>query len=202
MRVLVACEYSGVVRDAFTKRGHAAFSCDLLPTESEGPHYQGDVRDILGVGWDLLIAHPPCTYISRAGARWMYPTAGVISSKRFAQAQKAKEFFLALLHADIPRIAVENPTPLKLVELPSHTQVVQPYEYGHPYSKRTLLWLRGLPPLTPTNILEEYVPYLPSNTGGKRRGQKATLKGVRGSKQASKFWPGIAEAMADQWGNM
>ena len=203
MRVLIACEFSGIVRDAFLEREHDAMSCDLLPTESPGPHYEGDVFDVLDNGWDLMIAHPPCTYLSKAGARWLYPKAGEISESRYQQGLLGRQFFLKiLLSAFIPHIAVENPTPLKVFKLPTPTQIVQPYEYGHPYSKRTLLWLKGLPKLRPTQILDSFRPYLHSNTGGKKRGQSYSRGIVHTSHDASRFWTGIAKAMADQWGEL
>jgi hypothetical protein len=138
MRVLVACEYSGTVRDAFLRRGHYALSCDLLPCESDasGDHYQGNVLDILDHGWDLMIAHPPCTYMSNAGACRMYPTKGVIDPARLELALEAKEFFMQLLNADIPKICVENPKPLNVVGLPKESQIIQPYMFGDPYTKR------------------------------------------------------------------
>ena len=132
----------------------------------------------------------------------MYPTAGNLSKERFAQAMEAKDFFMKLLNAPIPFIAVENPTPLKVCGLPKHTQVVQPYEYGHPYSKRTLLWLKGLPPLQSTQLVEKYTPYLPSNTGGLARGQGGSRGVAHDAKTASKTFKGIAEAMAEQWGKV
>ena len=184
MRVLVACEYSGTVRDAFRAAGHDAVSCDLLPTDVPGPHHQGDVFDIINDGWDLMVAHPPCTYLSRAGARWLHQ-GGRINQDRLAQGHEAKAFFMALLNADIPQIAVENPTPLKIFELPEPTQAVQPWQYGHPYSKRTLLWLRNIPKLQPTQIVENHTPYLPSNTGGgeawtgTQSGRCTELEGIR-----------------------
>jgi len=199
MRVLIACEFSGAVRDAFLQRGHDAMSCDMRPTEVPGPHYQGDVGDVLEDGWDLMVAHPPCTYLSRAGARWLYPTAGEMDPARYEKGLEARALFMRLLNAPIERIAIENPTPLRAFDLPEHTQVVQPYEYGHPYSKRTLLWLRGLPALAPTQVLETFGPFLPSNTGGRRRGQKATRGVVSGGKAASRTFSGIAAAMAEQW---
>jgi len=199
MRVLVACEFSGIVRDVFAALGHDAWSCDILPTEQPGQHIQGDVLEILNDGWDLMIAHPPCRYISRAGARWMYPTAGNIDSDRYEKAMLAKQFFLELLNAPIRYIAIENPTPLKVVKLPRHSQVVQPYEFGHTYSKRTLLWLKNLPPLVPTKKLDEYKPFLPSNTGGKKRGQKYTYRNIS-LQESQKTFHGIAQAMAQQWG--
>ena len=199
MRVLVACEYSGTVRDAFIKAGHDAMSCDLLPTDVPGPHYQGDVFDIIDKGWDMIIAHPPCTYLSRAGARWTYK-GGKLDEERYLDGLRAKHFFMRLLNADCTMIAVENPTPMKVFDLPPYTQAVQPYEFGHPYSKRTLLWLKNLPKLTPTNVLKEFTPYLPSNTGGKNRGQSYSRGTSKNWKQSAKTFQGIADAMASQWG--
>lgn len=200
MRVLVACEYSGKVREAFRARGHDAWSCDLLPSDDDSPfHIQGDVLPLLGQGWDLMIAHPPCTYLSRAGARWLHK-GGEIDQERLAKGMSGKEFLLALLNAPIPKIAVENPTPLKIFGLPEPTQAIQPYQFGHPFSKRTLLWLKNLPPLEPTNVLSEYRPFLPSNTGGAKRGQKATRGVAKDWKEASTTFSGVAAAMAEQWG--
>ena len=201
MRVLVACEYSGTVRDAFRAAGHDAISCDLLPTDVPGPHHQGDVFDIINNGWDLMVAHPPCTYLSRAGARWLHQ-GGKINQDRLEQGHEAKAFFMALLNADIPRIAVENPTPLKIFELPEPTQAIQPWQYGHPYSKRTLFWLRNLPKLEPTQIVENRTPYLPSNTGGGKRGQAHSRGVARNWKESAKTFTGVAQAMAQQWGNL
>ena len=199
MKILVACEYSGVVRDSFTNLGHDAWSCDILPTETKGNHIQDDVLKHLDKGWDLLIAHPPCTYLSRAGARWLYPKAGQLDQVRYEKGLKGKEFFMALYNAPIKKIAVENPTPFKIFNLPKPTQIVQPYEYGHSFSKRTLLWLKNLPQLIPTDIISEYKPLLPSNTGGKKRGQKSSSGFVHNAKDASKTFSGIAKAMAEQW---
>ena len=192
MRVLIACEFSGTVRDAFIDRGHEAMSCDILPAETPGPHYLGD-------GWDLMIAHPPCTYLSRAGARWLYPVAGQIDPARLEKGRQARAFFMDLYHAPIQRVAIENPTPFKVFELPAPSQVIQPYEYGHPFSKRTLLWLRGLEPLTPTDVRSDFRPLLPSNTGGAKRGQRAT-DGARAGATRRRTFVGIAAAMAEQWG--
>lgn len=209
MKVLVACEYSGTVRDAFLAQGHIAVSCDILPCESElknlehlphGGHYQGDIFDILYDGWDLMIAHPPCTYLSKAGARWLYPTAGNLCPDRFKLGLEGKAFFMRLLEAPIKYIAVENPTPLKAFELPVYSQAVQPYQFGHPYSKRTLLWLKNLPELTYTQVIEDFTTYLPSNTGGKKRGQKHSRGISKNAHESSKTFKGIALAMADQWG--
>jgi len=154
MRVLVACEYSGRVRDAFTKMGHFAMSCDLLPSDSPGHHYTGSVLDVIDHNWDLMIAHPPCTYLSNAGARWLY-AGKVLNAERFEQGLDAKTFFLTLLNANIPRIAIENPVPSSVFELPKYSQTIQPYEFGHPFKKKTCLWLKNLPELISTNVIPE-----------------------------------------------
>ena len=222
MNVLIACEESQAVCKAFRERGHNAFSCDLKPCTGGHPewHIQWNVLEFINGNrwfvtedggwryslgkWDLIIAHPPCTYMSKAGARWMYPTAGNISQERLAKAMKAKEFFLKILNADCDRIAIENPRPLKVVELPKPSQVIQPYQFGHPYSKATCLWLKGLPQLEPTEVLTEYKPYCPSNTGGVTRGQSYNKGGaIRAADDCvnrSKTFDGIARAMAEQWG--
>ena len=150
--------------------------------------------------WDLIIAHPPCTYMSKAGARFMYLTAGNVNQERLEKALQAKEFFMQFVNADCDKICIENPTPLKIIGLPKESQVIQPYQFGHPYSKRTLLWLKGLPELKPTNILTEYTPYLPSNTGGFARGKGGSRGVAHNAKDASKTFGGIAQAMAEQWG--
>lgn len=194
MRVLVACEYSGTVRDAFIKLGHDAMSCDIIPTDVPGPHYEGDVLDVINDGWDLMIAHPPCTYLSNAGARFLYPK-GQLNSDRLKLGLEAKQFFMALYNSNIPKICVENPIPSTVYELPLYTQTIQPYEYGHPFKKRTCLWLKGLPKLIPTNIVSERqsskVPGNWFNKGGKDR-----------QKNRAKTFQGIADAMASQWGNV
>jgi hypothetical protein len=203
-RVLVACEESQAVTKEFRKRGFEAFSCDIQDCSGGHSewHIKGDaVAEAYSGKYDLMIAHPPCTYISRAGARWMYPTAGNLSQERFNKAIEAKDLFMKLLNAPIPYIAVENPTPLKVVGLPKQSQAVQPYEYGHPYSKRTLLWLKNLPLLSPTEIVSNYKPYLPSNTGGKKRGQSYSRGVSKNAKESSKTFSGVAKAMAEQWGN-
>lgn len=203
-RILIACEESQIVTNEFRKLGfYNTFSCDLLPTSGGHPewHIVGDaVKEAYSGKYDMMIAHPPCTYMSRAGARWMYPTAGNLCQDRYAKAMEAKDLFLKLLNAPIKFIAVENPTPLKVVELPNHSQAIQPYEYGHEYSKRTLLWLKNLPLLKPTDIKSNYKPYLPSNTGGKKRGQKYQFVNIT-QKESSKTFSGVAKALAFQYGN-
>lgn len=204
MRVLVACEESQTVANAFREAGHEAYSCDLVECSGGHPEYhlRADALEILKIKWDMIIAHPPCTYMSKAGARWMYPKAGELSQERYDLAMKAKAFFMRFLMADCPIICVENPRPLKVVRLPPPTQVIQPYEYGHPYSKATLLWLKGLPPLQPTKIMTEHTPFLPSNTGAFSRGGGGSKGTAHDPVTASKTFPGIAKAMVDQWGNL
>lgn len=217
MNILVACEESQTVCKAFRERGHRAFSCDIQESSGGHPewHIKGDCLPLINgdcefitedgkyhqqIGmWDLLIAHPPCTYMSKAGARWMYLTAGVLNEKRYIQALEAKEFFFKFINAKCEHIAVENPLPLKIIDLPKPSCIIQPYEFGEPFSKKTLLWLKNLPPLVPTCVLKEYVPYLPSNTGGAKRGQKHTKGIAKNAKESSKTFKGIAKAMAEQW---
>ena len=199
LKILIACELSGTVRDAFIAKGHNAISCDILPSDSEGPHYIGDVRDILYDSWDMIIAHPPCTYLSKAGARWLH-AKGQVNQERYKQGIEAKEFFNLFFNHPCPLICIENPTPLKIFNLPEPTQVIQPYQFGHPYSKRTLLWLKGLPELKHTDIVDIYKPFLPSNTGGKKRGQSYSIGISKNAKESSKTFSGVAAAMANQWG--
>lgn len=192
MRVLVACEFSGVVREAFNKRGHNAWSCDLLPTEIPGKHIQDDVLSVIDGEWDLMIAHPPCTYISNAGARFLYPK-GRLNTDRLELGMDAVKLFMKLFDSDIPRVCIENPIPSKIYGLPRYDQIIQPYEYGHPFQKKTCLWLNNLPNLKPTNILEKpqstKIPGNWFNKGGKER-----------QKNRARTFQGIANAMADQWG--
>ena len=150
--------------------------------------------------WDLVIAHPPCTYMSNAGACRMYPHKGQIDKDRYAKAMAAKEFFMQFYNFHCDRVAVENPLPMKNIELPKPTQIIQPYEFGEPYSKKTLLWLRGLAPLKPTKILSDYIPWIASNTGAFSRGQGGSRGVARTAQLRSKTFAGIAEAMAEQWG--
>ncbi|MBE3143075.1 MAG: DNA cytosine methyltransferase [Planctomycetes bacterium] len=195
MRVLIACEYSGTVRDAFIAMGHDAISCDLLPTDKPGPHYQGDVFDIINDGFDLMIAHPPCTYLSNAGARHLYKGGeGKLNLERYETGMQAKAFFMALYNSGIPRIAIENPIPSRVFELPPYAQIIQPWMFGHPYQKRTCLWLKNLPALQATDIVSERqsskVPVNWFNKGGKDR-----------QHERARTFQGIANAMAEQWGN-
>lgn len=200
-RVLIACEESQTVCKAFRAKGFEAYSCDIQDCSGGHPewHLKGDVLEHLDKGWDLIIAHPPCTYLSKAGARWLY-AGGQINQARLAQGMAAKAFFNAMLNANCRFIAVENPTPMKIYDLPEHTQAIQPWQFGHPYSKRTLLWLKNLPQLIPTNIVTDHKPYLPSNTGGKKRGQSYSIGISKNAKESSKTFQGIADAMAEQWG--
>lgn len=202
MRVLVACEESQRVCIAFRNKGHDAFSCDIKPCSGGFPewHLQCDVLSLLNDSWDLIIAHPPCTYLSKAGARFMYPQAGIVDPVRYEKALIAREFFMKIYSANCSKICIENPTPLRIVNLPRESQVIQPFEFGHPFSKRTLLWLKGLPKLKPTNILDDYVPFMPSNTSAFSKGKGGSLGFVNHSQAArSKTFSGIAAAMADQW---
>jgi hypothetical protein len=203
MRVLVACEYSGIVRDAFTAKGHEAWSCDILPTESEGNHIQDDVLKHLDKSWDLIVAHPPCTYLSNAGACRLYPTAGIIDQDRYQKGLEAKKFFMTFYNHTCKKIAIENPVSLKIFELPKHSQEIQPYEFGHPFTKKTRLWLKGLPNLKPTNIIDksDVKTFIASGTSRFKNTNKNKNRWLaRSSKDRSRFWTGIAEAMANQWG--
>lgn len=183
MRVLVACEYSGTVRDAFIRAGHDAVSCDLLPTDVEGPHYQGNVLDVIGDGWDLMIAHPPCTHLAVSGARWF-------KEKQKEQAE-ALDFVRLLLDAPIPRIALETPVSIISSRIRKPDQIIQPWQFGHGETKATCLWLKNLPLLQTTNIVE---------------GREARIHRMPPSpdrwKERSKTYVGIAAAMAEQWGLM
>jgi len=196
MNVLVACEFSGIVRDAFTRAGHHAVSCDLLPSESEGHHYKGDVRDLLYDGWDLMIAHPPCTYLANSGVRWLHTNPG-----RWDAMKEGALFFKELLDAPIGKIAIENPVMHKYaVEIigRKHDQTIQPYQFGHPESKRTCLWLKYLPPLLYTDVLVKEPGQVWDNqtpSGQNKLGPSPDRWKLR-----STFYTGIAEAMATQWG--
>lgn len=177
----MACEFSGVVRDAFAALGHDAMSCDLLPTERPGRHYQGDVRDVLYAGWDLMVAHPPCTFLAVSGARWFKDRPG--------EMLEALEFVRLLLEAPIPRIALENPVSVISTRLRKPSQTFQPWEHGHGEVKRTCLWLQGLPLLVPSNVVEGRVGRVHYASPGPDRW-----------KERSRTLPGVAAAMASQWG--
>lgn len=220
MKVLVACEESQRVCTAFRGLGHEAYSCDLEECSGGHPewHINSDVIPLLngrcsfitadGIShfidssWDLIIAHPPCTYLSNAGACRLYPHKGQLDHERYRRGLQAKEFFMKLYNADCDRVCVENPIPSKIYDLPKYTQIIQPYEYGHPYSKKTCLWLRGLPKLQPTNIVTDYKPYVSCGTSkNKGNRDKAGFSRAGGAaKIRSKTFRGIALAMADQWG--
>lgn len=201
MKILVACEESQAVTIELRRLGHEAYSCDIEPCTGGHPewHLQVDALEMLKMRWDMIIAFPPCTYMTKAGAVRMR-VKGEIVQERYEKAMKAKEFFMKIYNADCPKIAIENPTPMKLVGLPAYDQVIQPYDFGHPYSKRTCLWLKGLPPLFSTEIMERYEPYV--NGGCKdAHGNNRKFKGrkERDPKIRSKTFSGIARAMAEQW---
>jgi hypothetical protein len=189
MRVLIACEYSGTVRDAFRLRGHDAMSCDLLPTDVDGPHYQGDVFDIINDGWDLMIAHPPCTHLAVSGAAWFH--------KKQAEQAEALEFVRSLMNAPIGKIAIENPVSVISSRIRKPDQIVQPHQFGHMEQKKTCLWLKNLPKLIATHDVYAEMMLLPKN-------QRERLHYLPPSKDRwklrSKTYQGIADAMASQWG--
>ena len=210
MKVLVACEESQAVCKAFRENGHEVYSCDIIECSGGHPewHIMQNVIPLLNGNcrfttmdgtehyiagkWDLIIAHPPCTYLSNAGARFLYPK-GVLNEERLKLGLAAKEFFMSFYNADCEKICIENPTPSGVYELPKYTQIIQPWMFGHPVQKRTCLWLKGLEPLKPTEIVEERqsskVPGNWFNKGGKER-----------QRNRAKTFPGIAKAMAEQWG--
>lgn len=220
MKVLIACEESQAVCKAFRELGHEAFSCDII--ECSGGHPEWHIKDdalkyingrcsfetcdgkihTIDEKWDLLIAHPPCTYLSNAGAARLYPQKGLIDAARLKNGLKAKRFFMNFYNADCDKICVENPIPSGIFELPKYTQIIQPFEHGHPFSKKTCLWLKNLPPIKPTEIVKEniisWVSGSSKNSHGKPRNQSGTK--FRDAKTRSKTFPGIARAMADQWG--
>jgi hypothetical protein len=195
MHILIACEYSGTVRDAFIRAGHDAMSCDLLPTDVPGPHYEGDVFDIINNGWDMMIAHPPCTYLSVSGMHW---TARGLRDPQLTE--DALDFVTRLMAASIPRIAIENPISVISSRIRKPDQIINPWQFGHDASKRTCLWLKNLPLLTPTDIVE------PRIVNGKKRWANQTDSGQNRLPPSDDRWKirsetytGIAQAMADQW---
>ena len=181
MRVLVGCEFSGIVRDAFAARGHDAWSCDLLPTERPGNHYEGDIFDILDEQWDLAIFHPPCTHLSVSGARWF--------KDKQAEQAAALAFVHDLLTCGVPKIALENPIGIISTKIRKPDQIIQPWQFGEPYQKSTCLWLKGLPKLVPTDIVE-----------GREQKCWKESPGPNRWKNRSRTYEGIARAMSDQWG--
>lgn len=225
LKVLVACEESQAVTIAMRELGHEAYSCDIIEPSGGHPewHILGDVLDILPMRekererairfktmdgieheidrFDLSINHPPCTYISNAGACRLYPKKGQLNQERYRLGLKAKEFFLKLYNADIDHICVENPIPSKVFEMPPYSQIVQPYEHGHPYTKKTCLWLKGLPLLEPTEIVDPIGPYVCGNADiWKKQAANGVVYGKeKSAKHRSKTFPGIAKAMAKQW---
>ena len=222
MRVLVACEESQRVCTAFRALGHEAYSCDIVECSGGHPewHIKGDVLPLINgdcafkttderehkvVGpWDMLIAFPPCTYMSNAGACRMFPKKGQIDPARYEKAMQAKVFFMKFYNAKCDRVAIENPVPLTAVGLPEKTQAVQPWEFGHPYTKKTYLWLKGLPKLEPTDIVKPVGPYVCGNAEiWKKQAAKGEIYGKeKNAKHRSKTFPGIAKAMAEQWGGV
>jgi hypothetical protein len=195
MRILIACEYSGTVRDAFAAKGHYAVSCDLLPTDALGQHYQGDVFDIINDGWDMMIAHPPCTYLSVSGMHW---TARGLRDPQLTE--DALDFVRRLMAAPIPRIAIENPISVISSRIRKPDQIINPWQFGHDASKRTCLWLKDLPLLSPTKIIE------PRIVNGKKRWANQTDSGQNRLPPSEDRWKirsetyeGIAQAMAEQW---
>ena len=196
MRVLVACEYSGRVRDAFIAAGHDAMSCDLLPTDTPGPHYQGDVINIIGRDWDLMIAHPPCTYLSVSGMHW---TRRGLRDPQLTE--DALSFVRFLMDAPIPRIVIENPVSVISSRIRKPDQIIQPWMFGHDASKKTCLWLKNLPPLRSTQTIE------PRIVNGRKRWGNQTASGQNRLPPTADRWKirsetysGIAQAMAQQWG--
>lgn len=197
MRVLVACEFSGIVRRAFAYAGHDAWSCDLLPAEDRSnKHIVGDARDLLNDGWDLLmVAHPPCTRLCNSGVRWLSePPPGRSKCQMWADLQEAADLFSAFWNAPIERVCIENPVmhghaKQRITNYQPPAQTIQPWQFGHGETKRTCFWLRNLPPLKPTNVVEGRVPRVHRMPGGKNQ-----------ARERSRFFPGVAEAMAQQWG--
>lgn len=204
MKILIACEYSGAVRDAFIKQGHDVMSCDLLPTDYPGPHYQGSVFDILNDGWDMMIAHPPCTYLAVSGNRWLYNKDKTRNEERWRNREDGLDFVRALMDAPIEKIAIENPVSCISSEIRKPDQIIQPWQFGDEAQKTTCLWLKNLPKLKPTKIVGkgEFTTF----KSGKRHPKwyadamaTAKTKAER-QKLRSKTFQGIADAMADQWG--
>lgn len=198
MKVLVACEFSGIVRDAFIAEGHDAMSCDLLPSERPGPHYQGDVRDLLGESWDMMIAHPPCTHLCVSGARWFR------EKRADGRQQEGIDFVMILAAAPIPRIAIENPVGVLSTVWRKPNQIIQPWMFGDAFQKATCLWLKGLPPLLPTQIVGEgeLAQFKSGAVMPKWYADAWRLPPADRARLRSKTFPGVARAMATQWGTL
>jgi hypothetical protein len=201
VKVLIACEFSGIVRDAFASRGHDAMSCDLLPTDKPGPHYQGDVRDILNNGWDMMIAHPPCTYLCQASNAHMNPDYRPYL-KVPENRKKAVEFFMLLINAPIPKIAVENPIGCMSIKYRKPDQIIRPFMFGHPFRKDTCLWLKNLCRLSRTHSTEPNLLQQPIIEGNYRKKLYfwSDKRNPDGRSLKSITFQGIANAMAEQWG--
>lgn len=206
MRILVACEESQAVTIELRRLGHEAYSCDIIECSGGHPewHLQQDVIPLLKEPWDMIIAFPPCTYLSNAGACRLYPKKGQLNIERYKKGLEAKEFFMAFYNADCPRIAIENPVSCTVFQMPPHSQEIQPYQFNddgtHPYTKKTRLWLKGLPLLMSTTPHCEPVgPYVPAGTGRKNREKYGAAKRGEDAKNRAKTFPGIARAMAEQW---
>lgn len=204
MRILVACEESQAVTKEFRRLGHYAISCDVMPCSGGHPewHLQGDVIPLLEQDWDIIIAFPPCTYLSNAGACRLYPKKGILNEERYKKGLEGKAFFMRFLQSKCPRVAVENPRSSGVFQMPPHTQEIQPWMFGHPYTKATRLWLRGLPALVPTDIVAPIGPYCPSGTGRKDRSTYGSAKRGEDAKNRAKTFRGIAVAMAEQWSEL
>ena len=203
-RILVACEESQAVTIELRKLGHEAYSCDIESCSGGHPewHLQQDVVPLLEQKWDMIIAFPPCTYMTNGGAVRMYPQKGVVDLIRYAKAMKAKEFFLLFYNANCDKVVIENPMPMKIVGLPEKSQIIQPYQFGDPFSKRTYLWLKGVPPLKYTDVLSEYQPFINGGGGRLDKDNYRDKTFANGSTKRSKTFPGIAKAMANQWGSL
>jgi len=198
MKVLIACEFSGIVREAFKAKGHDAWSCDLLPTEIPGKHIQDDVLNHLDAGWDLMVAHPDCTYLTVTGNKWMKPEYKSRFPNRIQQRQKAIEFFMTLVNAPIKHICIENPVGIMSTIYKKPSQIIQPYQFGHKEPKKTCLWLKNLPKLEPTNNVE---PEYFISKSGKRLASWYYIPSYSQERQKTRqrTFQGIAKAMADQW---
>lgn len=201
MRILVACEESQAVTIELRKLGHEAYSCDIEPCSGGHPewHLQVDALELLKMQWDMILAFPPCTYLTNAGARHLWK-GHELNEERYKKGIEAKEFFMSFLTADCPKIAVENPIPSKVFALPPYSQTIQPHEHGHPFTKKTCLWLKGLPLLEATNPVEPERTWCPSGSYSKKHEEKHRGMFSRDrARQRSKTFPGIAKAMAEQW---